>query len=148
MKALILYVTADPVRGKVRASKLGTRYNVTMCGAEEALFQLLGARFAAVVLCSSVPKRKLIPLADYLQRTVPETPVLFLRTGRERHRVQWGMTVPENDEQELMRVLDLSMQHRAAAVEKARALRRVTQTGASVAVAAETPAKARSAAQD
>lgn len=148
MKPLILYVTVDAARGKARAKMLATRYNVTMCGPEEGLFHLLSAQFAAVVLCSSIPKRKLMPLGDYLRRTVPETPVVYLRTGRERHRVQWGTMVPENDERELMRALDLSTQHRAMAAEMARLARRGRSPVPHAVSSLEVPAKARSAGQE
>lgn len=148
MKPLILYVTADAVRGRTRATRLGTRYNVTISGPEEGLFHLLSARFTAVVLCSSIPKRKLLPLSEYLQRTLPETPVVYLRTGRERHTVAAGILVAEKDEKGLLRAIDLSTQHRAMAARKLGAVPKSLTAQVSAVAGAATPLKARVAGQE
>lgn len=102
MKALVLVVSADPLQARRWTALLTSQFHVTNAAPEDAMFRMLEARFAAVVICHSVIRRKLLPLLAYLHRTAPAVPVVLLRTGRERQKIKAAEVVLADSESSLV----------------------------------------------
>ncbi len=84
MKKLVLHVVTNFRLGGQRVAALEPLCHVCLVTPEQATFQFLQAVYDAVVICHSVPARKLLPLVKFLTHVNPSLPLVLLRTGRER----------------------------------------------------------------
>jgi hypothetical protein len=126
MKKLVLHVATNFRLAEERGEMLQPLCNVSLATPEQATFQFLQARFDAVVICNSVPARKLLPLVKFLRTVKPALPLILLRTGRERAVCYAHYRVPVDDQRALMIAVEMALEPAMAA--KSNVSRKPTST--------------------